>query len=165
MSHAHDESRTNLSSLSNPRYLRLKAEFLIAGQRAVRCYDLNRAGGGAGRHRGGDFGLRNHRERRRGTVKRDARRARQIGSQNLDVCSYRAGSGQCFHERVKAHGQAEDRAIVARPAIVGDPVEGPIRGLNQRAGGLLAVSHIEAVQRGQGASCRDAKDGATGLTE
>jgi len=137
----------------------------VAGQRAVGRNHFHFAGGRARGNSGCDFRTRNHVKGRCSPVKGDAGRARQIGSQNLDVRAYRAGSGQCLHERGKAHAQAEDRAIVAGPAVVGDPVEGPICVVNQRGIGAVAVSTVEAVERGQRAPCGDAKDGATGLTE
>ena len=61
---------------------------------------LHLAGGRARGNSGGNFRTRNHVKRRCSPVEGDASRAGQIGSQNLDRCSYLAGSRLCFHEPV-----------------------------------------------------------------
>src|SRR5205823_8778176 len=87
--------------------LRPDSEDEIARKRATGSGHRDLAGGCASWHRGLDFRTRDYIEGCRRAVKADVGRARQIGSQDNDLCSYLAESRQGFYERPEPHIQAK----------------------------------------------------------
>jgi hypothetical protein len=137
--------------------LRPDSEDEIARKRAAGRGHHDFAGGCAGWHRGLDFRIRDYIEGCRRTVKADVGRARQIGSQDNDLCSHLAESRQGLHERTESHIQAKDCAAArvgaqsTGSASLSRTVEGPVGSLNQPIRRRATVGTIEAVQRGHGA--------------
>ena len=119
-------------------------EVHVAGQRATRRRDLDRAGRGAAGDGGRDFGLRGHRETSRRAVKCDAGCARQFVSQDNDDRPH-AASGRGFDKGTQTDVQTEHRAFTAGTAAR----RRPVGRLKHHANRIVSVRAVEAVQTPQ----------------
>jgi hypothetical protein len=112
-----------------------------------------------------DKGARYHPEYGCRPVKLNGGCACQLVPQSLDGASHFAGRNLRFHKRHQTHGQAEDCAKIANPALGCRPVEPPVRGLDQSCIGIASIRTAtlctKAKKSRHGAARRDSEDCAT----
>src|SRR5580658_5622416 len=132
--------RWRLHNFGRRRSLLLHLEGHVARKRAGGRPYVDFSRGSASRHGDEDFGIRKDGERSPNVTEGNGMRTGQTGPQNRDGCSHRTGGRPCFHKSSQSYGQAEDRAVFARPATVRCSVERTVGVLHEPAVGGEAVA-------------------------